>query len=378
MRLPRARYFLQPGASRRAAAERVKIMEKKRIAFFDTKPYDRKWFDALSEGRYEIEYFESRMTEKTAGLAAGADAACVFVNDEVNAAAIDVLCENGVRLLLLRCAGYSNVDRKYAFGKMHILRVPAYSPHAVAEHAAALLLTLNRHLHKAYNRTRDFNFSIAGLEGVDLYGKTAGIVGTGRIGRAFADICRGFGMKVVAYDKFQAEGFEYLPLRELFAVSDVISLHCPLNEESRYMINKEAFECMKDGVMLINTSRGELVDSHALLEALNSGKVGAAGLDVYDEEEDVFFNDRSGTIVKDDTLSLLLTRPNVLITSHQAFLTSEALKNIAQTTLDNADAFFSGGALENEVCYHCSARKLNECRKKRGDRCFRLPDEKKE
>lgn len=342
----------------------------KKIAFFDTKPYDRKYFDAICEGRYQVEYFESRLTSRTAPLAKGADAVCVFVNDDVDAKTIDILYENGVKLLLLRCAGYSNVDRKYAFGKIHILRVPAYSPHAVAEHAAALLLTLNRKLHKAYNRTREFNFSLGGLEGIDLYGKTAGVVGTGRIGKAFIDICRGFGMKVIAYDKYPVEGIEYVSLDKLLEMSDVISLHCPLNDESRYMINDSAFAMMKDGVILINTSRGELVDSNALLSALNDGKVGAAGLDVYDEEEDIFFEDKSGTIVKDDVLALLLTRPNVLITSHQAFLTDEALKNIANTTVENADAYFSGDALENEVCYHCSGRKLDECKKKRGSRCF--------
>lgn len=342
----------------------------KKIAFFDTKPYDRKYFDIACDGKYQVEYFESRLTYRTAPLAKGADAVCVFVNDDVDARTIDILYENGVKLLLLRCAGYSNVDRKYAFKKIHILRVPAYSPHAVAEHAAALLLTLNRKLHKAYNRTREFNFSLAGLEGIDLYGKTAGVIGTGRIGKAFIDICRGFGMKVIAYDKYPAEGIDYVSLDKLLEMSDVISIHCPLTDDSRYMINDSAFAMMKDGVILINTSRGELVDSNALLSALNDGKVGAAGLDVYDEEEDVFFEDKSGTIVRDDTLSLLLTRPNVLITSHQAFLTDEALRNIASTTVENADAYFSDEALENEVCYHCDGRKLDACKKKRGSRCF--------
>lgn len=344
----------------------------KKVAFFDTKLYDRTWFDALGKN-YEITYFEEKLNHHTAKFTDGFDAVCAFVNDRVNALAIERLYNNGVQLIAMRCAGYSNVDVKAAFQKLHIVRVPAYSPHAVAEHTMGLLLTLNRRLHKAYNRTREFNFSIVGLTGTDLYGKTVGVIGTGKIGRTFIDICRGFGMRVLAYDKFPAKdsGLDYVELDTLLRESDVISLHCPLTPDTRHILNRDAFSKMKKGVFILNTSRGALIDSEALLDALNSRTVGGAGLDVYEEEANLFYEDRSDTIIHDDTLALLVSRPNVILTAHQAFLTEEALHNIAEETIKNLDAFFSGAPLENEICYLCDRDKAgHDCRKTRRERCF--------
>ena len=344
----------------------------KKVAFFDTKPYDRTWFDALGKN-YEITYFEEKLNHHTAKFTDGFDAVCAFVNDRVNALAIERLYNNGVQLIAMRCAGYSNVDVKAAFQKLHIVRVPAYSPHAVAEHTMGLLLTLNRRLHKAYNRTREFNFSIVGLTGTDLYGKTVGVIGTGKIGRTFIDICRGFGMRVLAYDKFPAKdsGLDYVELDTLLRESDVISLHCPLTPDTRHILNRDAFSKMKKGVFILNTSRGALIDSEALLDALNSRTVGGAGLDVYEEEANLFYEDRSDTIIHDDTLALLVSRPNVILTAHQAFLSEEALHNIAEETIKNLDAFFSGAPLENEICYLCDRDKAgHDCRKTRRERCF--------
>lgn len=347
-----------------------------KLAFYDTKPYDREFFDRMNPG-YDILYLETKLNAHTARLAAGCQAVCAFVNDTVDAAAVNILYEQGVQVLALRCAGYNNVDRKAAYGKLAILRVPAYSPHAVAEHAMALLSCLNRKIHKAYIRTRDFNFSLVGLTGMDLYQKTVGVIGTGKIGRVFIDICRGFGMRVVAYDPFPAANadFPYVELKTLLAESDVISLHCPLTKENRHLLDRDAFAAMKRGVFLINTSRGGLVDTEALLEALNNGTVRGAGLDVYEEEADLFFEDNSDTPVLDDTLSLLVSRPNVILTSHQAFLTEEALADIARTTFANLDEFFSDSpTLTNEICYHCEKRKADPaCRSKRRERCFVLP-----
>ena len=344
----------------------------KTIAFFDAKPYDREWFDQANTG-YDIRYLESRLTPATVQLAAGADAVCAFVNDDVNAEVIDALYALGVRVIAMRCAGYSNVDFVRAYGKINVVRVPAYSPYAVAEHAMALLLDVNRKLHRAYSRTRDFNFSLNGLTGVDLHGKTVGVIGTGKIGRVFMDICKGFGMNVIAYDLYPIKDSDihYVPLDELLATSDVISLHCPLTEQTRYILSADAFAKMKQGVFIINTSRGALIDTEALLTALNSGKVRGAGLDVYEEEADLFFVDNSGSIIKDDVLALLVSRPNVVLTAHQAFLTEEALANIAKTTLENLDAFFAGDILQNEVCYRCDTGKVVEdCRRWRKERCF--------
>ena len=284
-------------------------------------------------------------------MANGYDAVCVFVNDTVNEKVINELYDLGVRVIALRCAGFNNVDTKACFGKLHVFRVPAYSPYAVAEHAMALLLTSNRHTNRAYIRTRDFNFSLAGLTGFDLHGKTAGVIGTGKIGQIFIRICRGFGMNVVAYDPYPLKDadFPYVSLEELLHQSDIISLHCPLTEQSRHLINADTIAQMKDGVYLLNTSRGMLVESEALLDALKNGKIAGAGLDVYEEETEFFFEDRSEMVKRDTLLSLLVSMPNVVLTSHQAFLTNEALHNIAQVTLENLDAYFQDGTILNQV-----------------------------
>lgn len=343
-----------------------------KIAFFDAKSYDLPGFNRYVEGTdLEIKYFETHLNEDTVSLAAGFDGVCVFVNDIVNKTVVDKLYEMGVRVIALRCAGFNNVDTKACFGKLHVYRVPAYSPYAVAEHAMAMLLTVNRKTHKAYNRTREFNFSLAGLSGFDLYGKTVGIVGTGKIGRIFADICRGFGMNILAYDKFPAgnSGLEYVELDELFRRSDIISLHCPLTEDTHHLINDDAVEMMKPGVVIVNTSRGGLIDTESLINGIKVGIVGAACLDVYEEEGDLFYEDFSGHIVQDDKLVRLIAMPNVLVTSHQAFLTNEALDNIASTTVDNLVRFFNGnGNSDTEVCYGCGRQET--CRKERHKKCF--------
>ena len=348
----------------------------KKIAFFDTKNYDKESFDRLNAGRYDIRYFETRLTAAALPLAEGCDAACAFVNSEIDRAVVEGLVARGIKVLAMRCAGYNNVDFKAAYEKgLTVVRVPAYSPYAVAEHAAALLLTLNRHIHKAAARTRDFNFSLVGLTGFDLHGKTAGVIGTGRIGRVFANICSGFGMKVLAYDAFPnpANGLEYVTLDQLLAESDIISLHCPLLPATQHMINAETLRKMKHGAVIINTSRGGLIDSEALLAALRDGSVGGAGLDVYEEESDWFYEDRSEVTRQNKTLSLLVSMPNVIVTSHQAFLTHEALANIAQTTLENLDAYFSGAPLENEICYRClgsGGAEKKDCPRRTDGRCF--------
>lgn len=329
-----------------------------KIAFFDAKPYDIPSFDKFSNDMgIKIKYFETKLNEDTVDLAQGYDGVCVFVNDTVNKAVIDRLCELGVKVVALRCAGFNNVDMKYAFGRIHVLRVPAYSPYAVAEHAIAMLLTSIRRIHKAYIRTRDFNFSLANMTGFDLYGKTVGVIGTGKIGRVFIDICRGFGMKVLAYDKYPADNLDngdtikYTTLDDLFANSDIISLHCPLTEDTKHIINEATINKCKKGVVIINTSRGALVDAEALLSAIKSRQVGAACLDVYEEESDFFFEDYSGHIMEDDILARLISMPNVIVTSHQAFLTEEALSNIAETTVNNIIQFFESGQCPNELCY---------------------------
>ena len=327
-----------------------------KLAFFDTKSYDIPGFDRYGiPAGVEIKYFEPNLNRDTVTLAAGFDAVCVFVNDTVDAVVVDKLYSLGVKAIVLRCAGFNNVDIKACEGKLRVFRVPAYSPHAVAEHAMALLLTINRRTHKAYIRTRDFNFSLQGLAGFDLYGKTVGIVGTGKIGRVFADICKGFGMKILAYDKFPNPdaGLDYVDLPELFAQADIISLHCPLTEETHHLINADTIAMMKKGVTIINTSRGALVDTEALINGIKEKKVGAACLDVYEEEGDFFYEDFSGHIVQDDKLVRLIAMPNVIVTSHQAFLTSEALDNIAATTVNNLTRFFSGDPdTSTEVVYH--------------------------
>ena len=329
-----------------------------KIAFFDAKPYDKPSFEAQGKEKgIKFKFFETKLNEDTVSLANGYDGVCVFVNDTVNAAVIDRLVEMGVKVVALRCAGFNNVDMKYAFDKVHVLRVPAYSPYAVAEHTMALLLTSIRRIHKAYIRTRDFNFSLSNMTGFDLYGKTVGVIGTGRIGRVFIDICRGFGMKVLCFDKYPSAGLDngdtvrYVSLDELFEKSDIISLHCPLTEDTYHIIDENTLEKCKKGVVLLNTSRGALVDAEALLNGIKSRKVGAACLDVYEEEADFFFEDFSGHIMEDDILARLISMPNVIVTSHQAFLTEEALENIAETTAQNIVDMINNNQCPNELCY---------------------------
>ena len=327
-----------------------------KLAFFDTKPYDMPGFDRYAvQAGIEIKYYETRLNEDTVSLASGFDAVCVFVNDTVNANVVNKLSDLGVQVIALRCAGFNNVDIPRCSGKLRVFRVPAYSPHAVAEHAMALLLTINRRTHKAFIRTREFNFSLQGLAGFDLYGKTVGIIGTGKIGRVFADICRGFGMRILAYDKFPAQnaGLEYVDLPTLFRESDIISLHCPLTDETAHIIDSNSIAMMKKGVTIINTSRGALINTEDLITGIKEKKIGAACLDVYEEEGDLFYEDFSGHIVQDDKLVRLIAMPNVIVTSHQAFLTQEALDNIAATTVENLRKFEAGiPSPETEVVFH--------------------------
>lgn len=343
-----------------------------KVAFYDAKEYDRTSFERYSGSEdMTFKFFDTKLNEDTVELAKESDAVCVFVNDTVNAAVIDKLYEYGVKIIALRSAGYNNVDVQAAFGKVHVVHVPAYSPYAVAEHAMALLLTSIRRIHKAYNRTREFNFSLNGLTGFDLHSKTVGVIGTGKIGRIFIDICRGFGVKVIAYDAYPAKdsGIDYVTLEELFKESDIISLHCPLTPETNHMIDEAAIEKMKKGVVIVNTSRGALIDTEALLKGIKARKVGAACLDVYEEEADIFFEDRSGHILNDDLLSRLISMPNVIVTSHQAFLTQEALYNIAETTVKNIKSYFTNdGICDNELCYRCGS--IDKCKKDRKERCF--------
>ena len=346
-------------------------MTKMKISFFDAKEYDRQSFEASNaSGEFDIRFLETRLTPDTYKLAEGSDVVCAFVNDDINSFVIDKLYEMGIKLIALRCAGYNNVDVQYAYGKVHVVRVPAYSPYAVAEHAMALLLTSIRRIHKAYIRTKDFNFSLEGMTGFDLHGKTVGVIGTGKIGRIFIDICRGFGMNVIAYDKFPAKdsGIEYVSLEELWGRSDIISLHCPLTDENRHMINSSTISQMKKGVVLINTSRGALIDTEALVEGIKDRKIGAACLDVYEEESNIFFHDYSNHIVNDDVLARLISMPNVIVTSHQAFLTREALANIADTTLANIREFFGSDRCVNEVCYKCG--QIADCKQLHDKKCF--------
>ena len=323
------------------------------IAFFGTKPYDKLWFEPLSkEYGHIIRFIESNISEDTIILANGCNAVCVFVNDSVTENIARKLATIGIKLILLRCAGFNNVDLKATKDLgITVLRVPSYSPAAVAEFAMASILTVNRQTHRAYSRTRDFNMSINGLMGTDLQGKTAGVVGTGKIGQCMIDIFNGFHMKVLAYDLYPNENLDalYVSLDELFEKSDVISLHCPLTKETKHLINSDSINKMKPGVILANTSRGALIDSLALVDGLKSHKIGAVALDVYEEEDGVFYEDYSNEILHDDTLSRLSTLPNVLITSHMGFFTKEAMQAIAATTLENAKAFEEEKELVNIV-----------------------------
>ncbi len=354
-----------------------------RIALFDAKSYDRQYFeeaassDEFSDIVFSFDFFEGKLNASTVALAREHDAVCIFVNDRVDAGVADKLAEYGIPLITLRCAGYNNVDLEAVFGRIHVARVPAYSPHAVAEHAAALLQTLNRRIHTAYGRTRDGNFALAGLVGRDLYGKTAGIIGTGKIGKILATILHGYGMKVLLNDLYPDEAFaaslgaRYVGREELYRDSDVISLHCPLTPENRYMINAESIALMKPSVILINTGRGGLIDTRALIEALKDGKIRGAGLDVYEEEEKYFFEDWSLAPIKDDVLARLIQFPNVLLTSHQAFLTEEALGEIARVTLKNVSDWFTKGTLENEICYQCTTTGAKkECLREVTGKCW--------
>lgn len=341
-----------------------------KIAFFDTKSYDKQSFEKYASDDIEFKFYETKLNADTAELARGCDAVCIFVNDTADATVLDKLYELGVKILALRCAGYNNVDVKHAYGKIHVVHVPAYSPYAVAEHTMALLLTSIRRIHKAYIRTKDFNFSLNGLTGFDLYGKTVGVIGTGKIGRVFIDICRGFGMKILAYDKYPSSDApcEYVELDRLFSESDIISMHCPLTAETYHIIDETSIKKMKKGVVILNTSRGALIDADALLDGIKSRQIGAACLDVYEEESDIFFEDFSGHIVDDDTLARLISMPNVIVTSHQAFLTEEALGNIAETTVSNIKEINENGGSQNELCYHCG--RSDNCRSQRLKKCF--------
>ena len=331
-------------------------MEKTRIIFFDIKDYDREFFEKYGKNyNYEMSFFKSRLSLENVHLTKGYDVVCAFTNDDIGKETIDAMAENGVRLLAMRCAGFNNVSLKDIHNRFKVVRVPAYSPHAIAEYTVGLILAVNRKINKAYVRTREGNFSINGLMGVDLYGKTAGIIGTGKIGQILIKILKGFDMKVIAYDLFPNQkvaeelGFEYVSLDELYAKSDIISLNCPLTKDTKYMINRRSMLKMKDGVILVNTGRGQLIDSADLVEALKDKKVGAVALDVYEEEEDYFFEDKSTQVIEDDILGRLLSFYNVLITSHQAYFTKEAVEAITVTTLNNIKDFVEGKPLVNEV-----------------------------
>jgi D-lactate dehydrogenase len=324
------------------------------IAFFSTQPYDREYFEKYSK-THQISYFTDRLRSSTVNLARGHEVICAFVNDHLHDGILTSLAEMGTKLVAMRCAGYNNVDLEAAkkLG-ITVVRVPAYSPYAVAEHAVALMMTLNRKTHKAYNRVREGNFSLDRLTGFDLYGKTAGIVSTGKIGQCLAKILLGFGCRVIAYDlvvnaEMVAAGVSYMPLNDLLAKSHIVSLHCPLTDDTRHMINEQTLGLMKKGAMLINTSRGGLIDTHAAIDALKTGQLGYLGIDVYEQEGKLFFQDLSEDIIQDDVILRLMSFPNVLITSHQGFLTEEALTQIALVTIQNVDDFEAGRDLVNRV-----------------------------
>ena len=328
-----------------------------KIAFFSTQPYDIKFFNQQKDDfGFELVYFESALTTQTASLAANAEAVCVFVNDKLNSDVIDAIAAEGVKIIALRCAGFNNVDLDAAKRNgIQVCRVPAYSPEAVAEFAVAILLSLNRKTNKAYNRVREQNFSLNGLLGFDVHNKTVGVVGTGNIGKAFCKIMLGFGCKVYAFDvvankDLEAIGVEFKPLQEVLHC-DIISLHCPLNDQTKHIINDTTIAMMKKGVMLINTSRGGLIDTKAVINALKSGQIGYLGIDVYEQEEKLFFRDLSSNIIQDDQIQRLMSFPNVLITAHQAFFTEDALHQISTTTLKNIKDFHEKGILENKAAF---------------------------
>ncbi len=327
-----------------------------KIAFFGAKSYDIESFDNVNENfHFNIRYYKGHLNCNNVILSQNADAVCIFVNDTADSTVINALAENGVRLIALRNAGFNNVDLEAAQGKIKVVRVPAYSPYAVAEYTLSLMLSLNRKIHRAYSRTRDGNFSLNGLMGYDMHGKTIGIIGTGKIAKILIHILNGFGVRILANDLYpdmefaEEEAITYTTLEEIYHESDIISLHCPLTEKTRYMINEESIGQMKDGVTIINTGRGQLIRTNALIEGLKEKKIAAAGLDVYEEEGDYFYEDISDEIINDDVLARLLSFPNVIVTSHQAFFTKEAMHNIAETTLQNIKDFMEGKPLVNEV-----------------------------
>jgi len=327
-----------------------------KIAVFSTKSYDQEYFENYSiDIQYTFSFFETALNKDTASLTNGFDAVCIFVNDSVDKNTIDILSKNGVRLIALRCAGFNNVDIEAAkSNNIKVVRVPAYSPEAVAEHAVALILTLNRKTHKAYNRVREGNFSLKNLIGFNLYGKTIGVIGTGQIGATFCRITKGFGCKIIAFDVSKSselvqQGVEYLSLDEVFQESDILSLHCPLNASTKHIVNEKSIALMKDGVMIINTSRGALINTADVITGLTSKKIGYLGIDVYEQEEKLFFEDLSESIIEDDLILKLISFPNVLITSHQAYFTKEAMDEITTTTLQNIEAFDKNLELKNEV-----------------------------
>ncbi|MCD7710268.1 MAG: 2-hydroxyacid dehydrogenase [Porphyromonadaceae bacterium] len=327
-----------------------------RIAFFDTKPYDEESFNKMNERfGFDIVYFKGHLNPNNVMLTKGYDAVCIFVNDTADAEVVNALIENGVKILALRCAGYNNVDLSAAEGRLPIVRVPAYSPYAVAEYTLALILALNRRIPRAVSRTRDGNFSLHGLMGFDMHEKVIGIIGTGKIAKVLIRILYGLGMRILAYDPYPDKelvakyAVEYTTLDELYRLSDIVSLHCPLTDETRYIINEDAIAKMKQGVMLINTGRGKLIHTHSLIKGLKSKKIGYAALDVYEEESRYFYEDKSDRIIDDDVLARLLSFNNVIVTSHQAFFTREAVHNISETTLQNIADFAAGRSLKNEV-----------------------------
>ncbi len=327
-----------------------------KITFFSTQPYDKEFFNASNvDYGFDLEFHKSALDEMNAQSVTGSVAVCLFVNDACNASVIEKLAARGVKLIALRCAGFNNVDLQAAAkAGLKVVRVPAYSPYAVAEHAVALILTLNRKIHKAYNRVREQNFSLTGLLGFDLFGKTVGVIGTGNIGQTFCRIMLGFGCRVMAFDlianrDMEKLGVEYTDITSLLAEADIVSLHCPLNDATRHLINEETLPLMKDGVMLINTGRGALIDTKAAIHALKSGKLGSLGIDVYEQEEKLFFRDHSTDIIQDDTIQRLMSFPNVIITAHQAFFTQEAMTQIAAITLTNIKDWADGNVLKNEV-----------------------------
>ncbi len=326
-----------------------------KVAFFSSKRYDEQYFKEVNQGKHELVFFETKLAPRSIPLAKGAEAVCVFVNDKVDRATLEGLRKLGVKHVALRCAGFNNVDLPAAeeLG-IKVVRVPAYSPHAVAEHTIALLMTLNRRIHRSYNRVREGNFALEGLVGFDLHGLTVGIIGTGKIGSIVANLFQAFGCKVICYDKFEneslkASGASYVGLDTLFSQSDVISLHCPLMESTYHLIDDAAIAKMKRGVNIVNTSRGGLIDTAAVIRGLKNGHIGNLAIDVYEEEESMFFEDQSAVVMQDDVFARLLTFPNVLVTGHQAFFTDTALKQIAEVTLDNLSALEDQGTSPNEV-----------------------------